>query len=99
MGIQSLSSKATADSMAGVHAYKKYFWTQIANAFTDETYPKFEAAHATFTGQTKITLKSGETLSLFELKNSGVASTQKVVRIDRTGDLIVGDLVHHKAHA
>ena len=32
-------------------------------------------------------------------KNPGVSTTQTVARIDATGDLIVGDLVHHNAHA
>ena len=99
LGIESIASKASADAMPGVHAYKKYFWTQIAKAFTEESYPKFEPVRSTFSGQTVIKLKSGETLTLFELKNSGVSSTQTVVRIDRSGDLIVGDLVHYKAHA
>jgi glyoxylase-like metal-dependent hydrolase (beta-lactamase superfamily II) len=99
MGVQSIASKASADAMPGVHAYKKYFWTQIAKSFTEENYPKFEPVKTTFSGLTVIKLKSGETLSLIELKNAGVASTQTVVRIDRTGDLLVGDLVHYKAQA
>lgn len=99
MGVESVASKATADAMKGVHDYKKYFWVNIAKAFTEDNYPKFEPVKTTFSGQTKISLKSGETLSLIELKHSGVASTQTVVRIDRTGDLIVGDLIHYKAHA
>jgi glyoxylase-like metal-dependent hydrolase (beta-lactamase superfamily II) len=99
MGVASVASKATADSMKGVHDYKKYFWINIAKAFTEDNYPKFEPVKTTFSDQTKISLKSGETLSLIELKHTGVASTQTVVRIDRTGDLIVGDLIHYKAHA
>ncbi len=99
MGVESVASKATAEAMKGVHDYKKYFWVNIAKAFTEDNYPKFEPVKTTFSVQTKIKLKSGETLSLIELKHSGVASTQTVVRIDRTGDLIVGDLIHYKAHA
>lgn len=99
IGVESIASKATADAMSGVHAYKKYYWTTIAKSFTDATYPAFEPAKTTFSGQKKIDLKSGETLTLIELKHSGVASTQTVVRIDRTGDLVVGDLIHYKAHA
>ena len=53
----------------------------------------------TFEGQSVIKLVSGETITLIELKNAGVASTQTVARIDATGDLIVGDLVHYNAHA
>jgi glyoxylase-like metal-dependent hydrolase (beta-lactamase superfamily II) len=99
LGATSIASKATADAMKGVHDYKEYFWINIAKAFTTETYPPFEAVMQTFTGQQVIKLLSGETITLIELKNAGVASTQTVARIDATGDLIVGDLVHHGAHA
>jgi glyoxylase-like metal-dependent hydrolase (beta-lactamase superfamily II) len=99
LGAQSISSEATAQAMPAVHAYKKYFNVNVAKSFTEESYPKFEAIKTTFRGTQTIKLKSGETLSLIELKHAGVASTQTVVRIDRTGDLIVGDLVHYKAHA
>lgn len=98
-GVQSIASRATAAAMPGVDAYKRYYWVKIAKAFTDETYPKIETVKTTFRGTLKIKLKSGETLSLIELKNPGVSSTQTVVRIDKTGDLIVGDLVHDKNHA
>jgi glyoxylase-like metal-dependent hydrolase (beta-lactamase superfamily II) len=99
LGAESIASQAAAEAMPGVHAYKKYFWVNMARAFTDETYPRFEPVKSTFRGQQTITLKSGETLTLFELKHPGVASTQTVVRIDRSGDLIVGDLIHYNAHA
>jgi glyoxylase-like metal-dependent hydrolase (beta-lactamase superfamily II) len=99
LGVESISSKTAADAMPAVHAYKKYFFVNIAKLFSDDTYPKFENVKTTFSGQTRIRLKSGETLSLIELAHPGVTSTQVVVRIDRTGDLLVGDLVHHKAHA
>jgi len=98
LGAESIASRATADAMPGVHEYKKYFWTRIAKSFSDETYPRFQAVKTTFSGRSTIKLRSGETLTLFELSNAGVASTQTVVRIDRSGDLIVGDLVHHNAH-
>ena len=99
LGATSIASKATAAAMPGVHAYKEYFWVNIAKAFTKETYPKLEAVKETFEGQTAIKLKSGETITLIELKHSGVSTTQTVARIDATGDLIVGDLVHHNAHS
>ncbi len=99
LGAVSIASKATADAMPEVNTYKRYFWIHIAKAFTAETYPAFEPVRETFTGKTIIKLASGETISLFELKNSGVSSTQTVARIDATGDLIVGDLVHHNTHA
>lgn len=99
LGVESISSRAVAEAMPGVHEYKKYYFVNIAKMFTDETYPKFENVKITFDGETQLKLKSGETLSLIELKNSGVSNKQVVVRIDKTGDLIVGDLVHYKAHA
>jgi glyoxylase-like metal-dependent hydrolase (beta-lactamase superfamily II) len=99
LGAQSIGSKATAAAMPGVDAYKRYFWVKVAKSFTDETYPKVEPLQATFEQRQTIQLKSGETLSLIELAQPGVASTQTVVRIDKTGDLVVGDLVHTRNHA
>jgi glyoxylase-like metal-dependent hydrolase (beta-lactamase superfamily II) len=99
LGAESISSAKTAQAIAGVDAYKRYFWVNIAKAFTDETYPKVEPVKTTFSGKQQIKLKSGETISLFELKHAGIASNQVVVRIDQTGDLIVGDLVHSNNHA
>jgi glyoxylase-like metal-dependent hydrolase (beta-lactamase superfamily II) len=99
LGAISIASKASADAMAGVNAYKRYFWINIAKAFTAETYPVFQPVQQTFSGKQVITLASGETITLTELKNPGVSTTQTVARIDATGDLIVGDLVHHNAHA
>lgn len=99
LGAVSVASKATADALPAVHAYKKSFWVGTMGAFTEATYPRFEPVRQTFSGKATIPLASGETITLFELKNAGVATTQTVARIDGTGDLIVGDLVHHDAHA
>jgi glyoxylase-like metal-dependent hydrolase (beta-lactamase superfamily II) len=99
LGAVSIGSRATADAMPGVDAYKRFYWVKMAKAFTDESYPKLEALKQTFTGRLNIKLANGETLSLHELKQGGVASTQTVVRLDRTGDLVVGDLVSHRTHA
>ena len=99
LGAVSIASKATADAMKGVHDYKEYFWVNIAKAFTKETYPTLEPVKQTFEGLLVIKLASGETITLTQLKHSGVSSTQTVARIDATGDLIVGDLVHYKSHA
>ena len=99
LGAVSIASKATADAMPVVNDYKRYFWINIAKAFSEETYPTFEPVKETFSGSRTITLASGETLTLTELKHPGVSSTQTVVRIDATGELIVGDLIHHHTHA
>lgn len=99
LGAESITSAKTAAAIPGVDAYKRYFWVEIAHAFTNETYPKVEPVKTTFSGQIVIKLKSGETITLIELKEAGISSNQVVVRIDATGDLIVGDLVAYQAHA
>ena len=57
-----------------------------------------EAIKTTFKGKQVIKLKSGETINLIELPKPGISSTQTVVRIDKSGDLIVGDLAHTRHH-
>ncbi|MEX0871855.1 MAG: MBL fold metallo-hydrolase, partial [Aquisalimonadaceae bacterium] len=99
LGAVSIASEATAAAMAPVHAYKENFWVNVVGAFEAGQYPAFEPVKETFSGRHVIALASGETISLIELRHSGISSNQTVVRIDSTGDLIVGDLVHHKAHA
>lgn len=98
-GVESLASEKTAAAIPGVDAYKRYFFVKLAKTFTDETYPKVEPVKVTYSGKKIITLQSGETITLFELTHPGISSDQTVVRIDKTGDLIVGDLVHAKTHA
>ncbi|HYD60422.1 MAG TPA: MBL fold metallo-hydrolase [Noviherbaspirillum sp.] len=98
LGIESIASEAVAREMPVVHVYKENFWVNSAKAFQPGQYPAFENVKKTFLKKTTIPLKSGETISLFELNNPGVTNKQVVVRINKTGDLIVGDLVHTKAH-
>ena len=98
LGVESVSSRAVAKDMPVVHAYKENFWVNNAKAFKPGTYPNFENVKTTFDKSTTIRLKSGETITLFELANPGVTTHQVVVRIDQSGDLVVGDLVHPKAH-
>jgi len=99
LGATSIASKATAEAMPGVHQYKKYYFTQIAGMFEPDEYPKLEKVDQTFQGRKQIELATGETITLFELDHSGISSTQTVARIDASDNLIVGDLVHHDAHA
>jgi len=100
LGATSITSSDVAADMPGVHAYKQNFFVNVAKAFKAGTYPKLDAVKQTFSGPS-ITLKlaSGETITLFALKHPGVAAHQVVARIDATGDLIVGDLLQHNAHA
>jgi glyoxylase-like metal-dependent hydrolase (beta-lactamase superfamily II) len=100
LGATSVSSRAVADAIPAVHAYKTKFWVETMQAFKLQDYPRLENVKEPFDGASKtLRLQSGETLTLFALRNPGVAAHQLVARIDSTGDLIVGDLVHHKAHA
>ena len=99
LGVRSISSAQVAGDMPAVHAYKKAFWTETMKAFAPQDYPKFEPVQERFEDRRTIRLASGETITLFALKHAGVAEHQVAVRIDATGDLIVGDLVHHGAHA
>lgn len=99
LGIRSISSTGVAEAMPAVHLYKKSFWTETMKAFAPAEYPAFENVQQRFDGQRVLKLASGETITLFALRHAGVAAQQVVVRIDATGDLIVGDLVHHHAHA
>lgn len=98
-GIESIASAKTAAAVPGTDAYKRHFWVHVAKAFTDVTYPRAEAIKTTYSGQHRISLRSGETITLFELAHPGVSSNQTVVRFDQTGDLAVGDLVHTRTHA
>ena len=98
-GIESIASARTAAALPGTDAYKRHFWVHTAKAFTDASYPRAQAVKTTYSGQHRIALKSGESITLFELPQPGISSNQTVVRFDHTGDLAVGDLVHTRTHA
>lgn len=96
-GARSVASSATADAMPGVNDYKQAFFVG-AGMFTDETYPALASIDETFDGATTLDLGS-KAVELVELGEPGVSSTQTVAFIPELNALIVGDLVHHKAHA
>jgi glyoxylase-like metal-dependent hydrolase (beta-lactamase superfamily II) len=98
-GAVSIASRETAARMAGVHAYKQFYWVQIAKAFTAESYPRLEMPRTLFDQTLTVPLKNGDSLTLSTLPSAGVSATQTVVRIDSTGDLVVGDLVANRTHA
>ena len=98
-GAKVVMSRATAESLEGVHAYKKYFFVNIAKMFTEETYPKLGKADLVFEKDLDLELANGETIRLQELASPGVSSNQTVALVSRMNALMVGDLVHHKAHA
>ena len=99
VGADSIASRETAARMPGVHAYKQHYWVQVAKAFTAETYPRLELPRTTFEQTLTLRLKNGDSLTLRTLPAAGVSATQTVVRIDSTGDLVVGDLVANRTHA
>ena len=99
IGATIFASKATAAAIPGVHAYKKFYFTQIAKMFTDATYPVEAKIDRVFERELVLRLRNGETIQLNELAQPGVSSNQTVAYIPRMKALMVGDLVHHKAHA
>jgi hypothetical protein len=71
----------------------------MAKMFTEDTYPKLAKVDQTFIQDFSLILKNGEKIILLELSDPGVSSNQTVAYIEGINALIVGDLVHHKAHA
>jgi glyoxylase-like metal-dependent hydrolase (beta-lactamase superfamily II) len=98
IGAKVIASKATLEAMTGVHDYKKYYFVQIAKSFTDATYPALARVDQTFAGKLELKLEGG-LIHLRELSQPGISSTQTVAYLPKQQALIVGDLVHQKAHA
>jgi glyoxylase-like metal-dependent hydrolase (beta-lactamase superfamily II) len=98
-GAKVIMSKASATNMEAVHNYKKYYFVEMAKMFTNDTYPKLPSADITFDDRYEIKLANGGLVVLNELKQSGIATNQTLAYIKSLSALVVGDLVHHKAHA
>jgi glyoxylase-like metal-dependent hydrolase (beta-lactamase superfamily II) len=99
LGAKVVASEATTKAIPEVHAYKKYFFVNIAKMFTDESYPQQAKVDITFSKELSLSLEASGKITLRELKHSGVSSTQTVAYIAESRALIVGDLVHYKTHA
>lgn len=99
VGAEVVASEATAAAIPGVHAYKKGYFVNVAQSFTEETYPAEATVDITFSGRFALPLEGGAVVELVELQNAGVSTTQTVARVPAADALVVGDLVHHKAHA
>jgi glyoxylase-like metal-dependent hydrolase (beta-lactamase superfamily II) len=97
-GARVVASRATAEAMPGVQAYKKAFFVG-AGMFTDATYPTLGTVDITFEGAAGLDFGNDQTVELRELSHPGVSSTQTVAAIPELDALVVGDLIHHKAHA
>lgn len=98
-GARILASKATAQAIPGVHAYKEYFFVEMAKMFKKGEYPQPVPVDQTFENEMDLVLRGGERIQLRELSQPGVSSTQTVAYIESVSALMVGDLVHYKAHA
>lgn len=99
IGAKAVSSEHTARSIPGVHAYKKGYFVNVAHAFTDATYPAEAKIDVTFRGDYDLPLEGTMKVRLHELSHAGVSSTQTVAFVPQLDALVVGDLVHHRAHA
>ncbi len=98
-GARIIASNATAEAIPGVHAYKEYFFVEMAKMFKKEEYPQPTAIDQTFDKEMEIVLRGGERIQLQELSQPGVSNTQTVAYIGSLKALMVRDLVHSKAHA
>lgn len=98
-GAQIVASKATAQAIPSTHSYKEYFFVEMAKMFKKEEYPQPTPVDQTFDDQMNLVLRGGEVISLYKLPHPGVSSTQTVAYIESIKSLIVGDLIHVKAHA
>ncbi|MEA2746065.1 MAG: hypothetical protein QOI41_208 [Myxococcales bacterium] len=99
LGAKVIASESTAKAIPGVHAYKKYYFVNVAKSFTEATYPAQAKIDLTFTGDYELPLDGAIKVGLHELAHSGVSTTQTVAFISQMNALVVGDLVHHQAHA
>lgn len=99
LGAKVVASEATARAIPGVHAYKKHYFVHLAKAFTEETYPAEATVDVTFRGDLALPLEGDVPVLLHELQHPGVSSTQTVAVVPSLRALLVGDLVHHRAHA
>ena len=84
--------------MPGVHAYKKAFFVG-AGMFTEATYPPLGTVDIVVEASAALDFGNDQTVELRELSEPGISSTQTVALIPEVNALVVGDLVHHKAHA
>lgn len=98
-GARVVMSKLSALNMPEVHNYKKYYFVEIAKMFTDETYPQLPTPDITFEDNYTLSLANGGKVELVELKQSGISTNETVAHIIKPNAVVVGDLVHHNAHA
>lgn len=99
LGAKVIASQKTAQNLPGVHAYKKYYFVEMAKMFTEQSYPQEAQIDITFNQKYDLRLGNGEVIKLQELSSPGVSTNQTVAIIPQANAVMVGDLVHHKIHA
>ncbi|MEO5667779.1 MAG: MBL fold metallo-hydrolase [Bdellovibrionota bacterium] len=99
IGAKIISSELTAANIEGTHAYKKYFFVEMAKMFKADEYPTPVAVDETFTNRLDLRLRNGDVIELLETGIPGVSTNQTVAYVAGAEALIVGDLVHDSAHA
>ncbi len=99
LGAKVIASERTALNIPSVHAYKKYFFLEVAKMFTESTYPEEARVDITFKKKLSLRLGNGEVISLRELSGPGVSTNQTIATVPSLNSLFVGDLIHHRAHA
>ncbi|MFE9139603.1 MBL fold metallo-hydrolase [Streptomyces sp. NPDC007355] len=97
-GAISIASTATAEAMPRVWTYKKNFFVNVAKTFTNDNYPALPAIDRTFNRRSKLVI-DGVRIDLRVLDHPGISSTQTIATVPALKSVIVGDLVHHGAHA
>jgi glyoxylase-like metal-dependent hydrolase (beta-lactamase superfamily II) len=96
-GAKLVASKATADAMPGVHAYKKAYF-EGAGMFEPGTFPALPSVDVTFDQELTLELQGETEIVLKVLEHPGVTVTQTVAVVDGR-EVIVGDLVAGGVHA
>jgi glyoxylase-like metal-dependent hydrolase (beta-lactamase superfamily II) len=99
IGAKIIMSSKTASALQAVQDYKEAYFVKVAKMFPEGTYPKLGTPDHVFEGREELRLSSGEVIELSELSSPGVSSNQTVAYIPMLRALMVGDLVHAKAHA
>lgn len=98
-GATVVMSAETARHLPAVYAYKKYYFVNMAKMFTEATFPQPVTADQTFADTYTLKTAGGGVVELRELHQAGVSANQTVAYVQSANVLVVGDLVHHRAHA
>jgi glyoxylase-like metal-dependent hydrolase (beta-lactamase superfamily II) len=97
-GAKIVMSERAKAVIPSVHAYKKYYFVNMAKMFTEEFYPSLQQPDITFSGRKILALKGGS-IDLRELAGSAVSINHVVAYIPERRVLVVGDILHPKVHA